>query len=349
MKRTLLIGFKSCIILFVLGFCSLQSFATHIVGGEVNYRCLGNDQYEISLVVFRDCDTGIPWFDDPASIGVFDAITNVFLFEERVSLDNSINDTLEIYLPDTCLIVPSTACIHTTTYIDTITLPFISSGYIIAYQRCCRNQDIVNIINPQDAGATYWSYISPTALQMCNNSAVFKEWPRVYLCSGVPISFDHSAIDIDGDSIVYELCTPFHGASDIVPRPQPPNAPPYTNISWLNPYGLNNMFGGADPLAIDPVTGLLTGTPQNMGVFLVGVCLNEYRNGILISSTHRDFQHIVGTCDRMTIAGFDTTGLSCNTDLIFPFTNTSQVVTGTYNWLFDTLSSTTIINPTLEK
>ena len=113
MKRTLLISFRIIIILFFLEFCSISAYATHIVGGEMNYRCLGNDLYEISLVVFRDCDTGIPWFDDPASIGVFDPITNDTLFEQRISLDNAINDTLDIYLPDTCLIVPSTACIHT--------------------------------------------------------------------------------------------------------------------------------------------------------------------------------------------------------------------------------------------
>jgi len=43
------------------------------VGGEINYRCLGNNQYEITLRVFRDCDTGVPWFDNPASVGVFNA------------------------------------------------------------------------------------------------------------------------------------------------------------------------------------------------------------------------------------------------------------------------------------
>jgi hypothetical protein len=46
-----------------------QAQATHMVGGEINYRCLGNNQYEIMVTVFRDCDTGVPWFDDPASIG----------------------------------------------------------------------------------------------------------------------------------------------------------------------------------------------------------------------------------------------------------------------------------------
>ena len=53
---------------FILISLSLQ--ATHIVGGEMNYRCLGDDQYEITLSVYRDCinagyDTE---FDDPAYI-----------------------------------------------------------------------------------------------------------------------------------------------------------------------------------------------------------------------------------------------------------------------------------------
>ncbi|BDS12475.1 T9SS type B sorting domain-containing protein [Aureispira anguillae] len=340
--------FQYIILLFAFLFLPLLANATHIVGGEMNYRCLGNDQYEISLTVFRDCDAGVPWFDDPASIGVYDGQTNAYLFQQLVYWDNAINDTLDIYLPDSCLIVPSNVCIHTTTYTDTITLPFRASGYTIAYQRCCRNYDIVNIVNAtgNEAGATYWTHISSAALQGCNNSAVFREWPRVYLCSGVPIVFDHSAIDVDGDSIVYELCNPSDGATAVSPRPQPPNNPPYGNVTWQAPYHLGNMFGGADPLVIDPVTGLLTGTPQNLGVFLVGVCLKEYRNGNLISITRRDFQHVVGTCDRQTTADFDTTGLHCNKNLTYPFDNNSQVVTGTYHWTFDTLGTSTAVNPT---
>lgn len=345
MKKALLHALQSILLFLILNACPQNLHATHIVGGEMNYRCLGNDQYEISLTVFRDCDTGVPWFDSPASIGVFDGQTNVYLFQQLVNLDSGINDTLDIYLPDSCLIVPSNVCIHTTTYTDTITLPFSLTGYTIAYQRCCRNQDIVNIIDPSSTGATYWTYISPAALQACNNSAVFNEWPRVYLCSGVPIAFDHSATDIDGDSIVYELCDPSDGATTGNPAPQPPNVPPYQDILWQAPYGLTNVLGGSDPLSIDPVTGLLTGTPQNLGVFLVGVCLKEYRNGNLISITRRDFQHVVGTCARQTVADFDTTGLQCNKNLTYPFDNNSQVVTGTYNWLFDTLGTTQVINP----
>ena len=47
--------------------------ATHIVGGELNYRCLSNNFYEISLTVFRDCQNGVPPFDALASVGVFDS------------------------------------------------------------------------------------------------------------------------------------------------------------------------------------------------------------------------------------------------------------------------------------
>ena len=69
-------------------FCSGASaanevHATHIVGGEIGYRCLGNDMYEIRLRVFRDCDTGVPWFDNPASVGVFDS-NDSLIFDLRV-------------------------------------------------------------------------------------------------------------------------------------------------------------------------------------------------------------------------------------------------------------------------
>src|SRR5687767_9460283 len=51
--------------------------ATHIVGGDLTYQCLGNNQYRIRLTVRRDCLLGAieAPFDNPASIGLFDPVT----------------------------------------------------------------------------------------------------------------------------------------------------------------------------------------------------------------------------------------------------------------------------------
>jgi len=130
---------KVAALLAVFTFCfSFSSKASHIVGGEIGYRCLGGGQYEITLNVYRDCfyaeeDTE---FDDPASVGIFNARTGMLLQEVR--MDFMQDDTLSGIFQDNCLIIPSDVCVHTSTYRDTVTLTTISDGYEIVYQRCCR-------------------------------------------------------------------------------------------------------------------------------------------------------------------------------------------------------------------
>jgi hypothetical protein len=41
----------------------------HIIGGDLEYRCLGNHQYEIRLTLRRDCFSSGAAFDDPAYVG----------------------------------------------------------------------------------------------------------------------------------------------------------------------------------------------------------------------------------------------------------------------------------------
>jgi gliding motility-associated-like protein len=296
---------------FMLSFSTIE--ATHIVGGEMNYTCLGNNEYEITLTLFRDCFYGNPnaWFDNPASIGVFD-VNNLLLEEIQIPL--IINDTLVPTLSGDCFVVPPDVCVHTTTYTAIVTLPPIIGGYQLAYQRCCRNQTIANIIDPLGTGATYGLTISEQALIECNTSPKFQQWPPLYICVNEPIVFDQSAIDVDGDSIVYTLCAPLKGADPNVPQPQPPNPPPYDPVDWVDPpYGVNNMLNGIPggaPLQIDSETGLLTGLPNTVGQFVVGICIEEYRDGLLISTTRRDFQYNVGVCGQW-VASFFTPEVQC--------------------------------------
>ncbi|PTM13328.1 MAG: hypothetical protein DA408_07420 [Bacteroidetes bacterium] len=342
--------FLSVIILFGACFWLLPNLhATHIVGGEMGYTCLGNNQYEIRLTIYRDCFFGNPdaYFDDPASIGIFD--NNNFLLQDiRINLMG--DDTLSPVLTDECLVIPPTVCVHTTTYRTVVELLPRPGGYQLAYQRCCRNQTIANIVDPLGTGATYGVVISERALEECNSSAEFLQWPPLYICANEPIFFDQSAIDADGDSVVYRLCTPLTGATPNIPRPQPPNNPPYAPIVWnAPPYGVDNMlngFTGGVPLRIDAQTGLLTGTPNTVGQFVVGICAEEYRNGELISTSRRDFQYNVGTCGQTTAAFFAPT-VQCD-GLEVQLLNQS-VGTGNFLWIFGDLAAplgtTTAANP----
>lgn len=315
--------------------CPAALRATHIVGGEINYTCLGGNEYEINLVIFRDCFFGNPlaWFDDPASIGIFDQNNQLV---EQLLLPLMNNDTLNPVLTGECFVVPPNVCVHTTTYSAIVVLPPIPGGYQLAYQRCCRNETIVNIVDPLSTGATYSVTISEAALAACNSSPKFKDWPPIYICVNEPIVFDQSAIDQDGDSIVYRLCTPLTGATPLNPRPQPPNNPPYAEVVWVDPpYNLANMLNGSPGgalLQINPQTGLLTGLPNTIGQFVVGICADEYRDGELIATSRRDFQYNVGLCGEAASA-FSAPEVQCGS-LTVNFENES-VGASNFVWLFN--------------
>ena len=303
--------------------------ATHIIGGEITYKCLGNDSFLINLTVFRDCYNGVPPFDPQASIGVFD---DNWGYLTQYLIPYTSDDTLDVTLNDPCLQVPPDVCVHRSSYSVVAYLPFRVGGYHLVYQRCCRNLLIQNIYDPEATGASFVAQITEASLLGCNNSAVFRQWPPVAICIHQPIDFDHGATDADGDSLVYRICTPNSGATVPDPMPQPPYAGPYAPVLWIDPpYGLGNVLGGT-PLTIDPNTGYLTGIPNKLGNFVVGICVEEYRNGVLISSTNRDFQYNVADCGIVS-AAISAPAFVCDT-LGVKFINQSGT-NGTYQWYFD--------------
>ncbi|MFM7015903.1 MAG: PKD domain-containing protein [Bacteroidota bacterium] len=304
--------------------------ATHIVGGELNYQYLGNNVYRIWLTVYRDCYNGVPPFDNPASVGVFDAGNNALVFERLLPRNPS--DTIPSTINSPCFIPPTNVCYERTTYSDTITLPPNSQGYILSYQRCCRNVTILNIIDPTWTGATYLAYIPPTSIFPINGNPKFNNWPPPFICAGIPFIFDNSATDPDGDSIAYEICAPYLGADTIDPMPQPPNPPPYSSVVWQPPYSASNILNGNPNLSIDVHSGLLTCTPNTLGQFVVGVCAKEFRNGVYVSTTKRDFQLNVVPCPSYVVAAIQNPIINCENYNV-SFQNYS-VNAGSYLWDF---------------
>jgi gliding motility-associated-like protein len=167
----------------------------------------------------------------------------------------------------------------------------------------------------------------------------------VAICVQQPIDFDHSATDPEGDSLVYRLCTPLNGPDSLAPQPIPPFKGPYPEVVWNDPpYNLANVLGGV-PLTIDPVTGFMTGVPNTIGNFVVGVCVDEYRNGDLLSTTRRDFQYNVADCGVPTAAFAEVKG-ACENEVV-KFSNQSNVpdVLWYFDWPNDLSLTSTVFSP----
>ena len=281
------------LLVFIFYLFSKQVHATHIVGGELTYEDLGNDQYAVSLIIYRDCLSAQADFDDPAAIGIFDVSGNLV---QNLDFDLDSVVTLQSTINSSCVTAPNDVCTEAGYYTEIVTLPPAVGGYTIAYQRCCRNAVVQNIVDPDDIGATYVATIPGSGSSPDNSSPFWNELPPLYVCVNLPFEFDHSAFDADGDSLVYSLCTPYEGATPNAPAPDPPGSPPYTNLTWLVPYSLLNMLGGSVPLTIDPETGEINATPNSVGTFVIGLCVQEYRNGVLLGETRRGVQISVVNC-----------------------------------------------------
>ena len=277
----------------LLLFCgSMQLTAAHLVGGELSYECLGGNSYRITLYVYRDCNCFFcAELDDPAKIFIYNSSNNL-VQSSNFSLDDVIE--LPIVTEGLCIEDAPDVCVERGYYTRVVTLPPSAGGYRIVYQRCCRNNTIVNIFNPGETGSTYTLDIPPSIGGCTNSSPVFNNYPPIVICANSPLVFDYSATDPDGDSLVYSICSPFEGGSVINSTPNPPTA--YNVVSWIAPYSISNQLGGSPPMSIDPVTGELTAFPTQIGQYVVGVCVSEYRNGVLLSTKMRDFQFNVANC-----------------------------------------------------
>lgn len=277
----------------VLSLLVIPLYATHIVGGSMTYRCLGGNFYEITLTVYTDCALGMADYDKPAWVGVFDG-NNQIVDTLFMAFSNKI-DTLE--QTDPCIESLTSICYRVSQYREIIELPFLPGGYTLAYQRCCRNSTIVNIVDPLNVGTTYFVEISEEALLECQSTPVFKNDPPIFICVDQLFEFDHSAFYFNGDSVSYELMTPFQGGISLMnPQPKPAFPPPYTEVQWKPPYGLTNMIDGNPVLNIDPVTGWLVVRPQTIGQYVVGVRVVEYKDGRVINTSFRTFQFNVVAC-----------------------------------------------------
>ncbi|MEX0965982.1 MAG: gliding motility-associated C-terminal domain-containing protein [Bacteroidia bacterium] len=296
------------IFLFLLSSQGIK--ASHIVGGDFSLQHQGGDQYLLTLKVFRDCQNGVPPFNEPLYVGMFEKGTNIMVKSYRFNNIKS-NDTL-IFVGDNCINIPD-GCTHIGLYQQVINLSpseFNSArGYYFSWERCCRNVIIKNIEigdDPQgEVGMAFYMEIPPLSIQ--NSTPVFNRDPLTLLCVGNPFTFNYNVTDADGDSLVYSLVEPLKGTLTQM-NPNDPNSPdypiinpgPYHKADWRKGYHLGFIIDGDPTLSIHPRTGELNITPTRQGVYVVSILVEEYRNGVKIGEVRRELQFTISTCNQNT-------------------------------------------------
>ena len=324
----------------------LYSYASHIIGGEFTYTYQGNNVYRITLSIYQDCLTGNPSAiqqDNPAKVTIFEGDGSIYLQDANLVAVSSA--LIPSNFSNSCITNVPNTCLRKTVFVKDYVLPNNTLGYRILYQRCCRNATILNIDNPGTTGASYYCDIPPLGTVGVNNSAIFKEDPPQIICLNVPFVYDHSATDVDGDSLSYNLCEAYIGGSQSNSSPMP-NSISLFPVNYSVPYTFDNPIQGNPGIQIDAVSGLMYFTPTIQGRYVVTVCCNEWRNGVIINTSKREFQFVITNCYKTTIANipqfstdFNTYIFTCKTKEI-NFKNTS--IGGlTYHWDFGVNNSLT--------
>ncbi len=268
-----------------------EARATHAMGGELTYKCLGNNKWEVTLNFYRDCNgvaaptncnNGLQFSVSSATCGA--SFTQCF--------DN--NPTVQIITPicpsetDRCVSANGTYGVEKYTYKKVVDLASYAScsadDWFFAWSLCCRNNAVTSLNNPGNRELYLDARLNKTT-GLCNNSPTFTNSPAAFYCIGQPISYNPGAVDADGDSLVYALI-PARGANGV-------NIPYNANYSAAQP--IRNS-GGANAVVLNPQTGTMTVTPSVIQVAVVTYQVKEYRNGVLVGTITRDVQFVIRAC-----------------------------------------------------
>lgn len=330
MKRLLILS------LFIFVFAQVAE-ARHIAGGEISYEYLGagsgtNLKYRITLKLYRDCLSDGAELDDRSFITIYPqnsqtAITNLSVDINRI-------EEISLSAPGPCIDNPPIVCYKIGYYIAEVELPISQNGYDVSFQRCCRIENITNVNNSGNTGATYTSKIPGTNIAPnapLNSSPTFNTQDTVIICEGNPFFYNFGAVDKEKDDLTYEFQEAYNGASSNTPLPPKADAPPYISLPYS--FGFTPFQPMGPGVTINPISGLVSGIAPNAGIYVITVAVVERRNGVIINKHRKDLHIKVAACS-IAAADLQPEYVTCDGfNLTFANRSSSSLIK-TYFWDF---------------
>lgn len=300
------------------------------MGGDLTYRHLHDSTYELTFLVYRDCNNGQAAIDPSITYWVYYKKTkNIFINNKTINLYQNRADTVYPEAPN--CVTPSGVCIQSGKYIDTVVLGSASDGYVVNWFRLARNYNITNLKNCVSStnntscttgscnnrnpfGMVWTAEVPPHKFK--NSSPQFLTVPVPYFCTGITNSFNHVVFDPDGDSLAYKLVTPLSpdNCAPIIPRPSstvsaPPYSETYDEVIYQSGFSVSKPFGSSSSaISINSTTGEMKANPKSAGNYVIAVKVEEYRvdpvtrKATYLGSVRRDLQFVAGNCPNVTNA-----------------------------------------------
>jgi len=265
---------KKILIIALLALASINSFASHIPGGNLTWTCTGNpNEYVVTMVMFVSCPSTLGTSYN-VSVTNTCGLQNPTLALAQVGVMQEVSQICPDDMWNSACATPAGTIpgVRMYTYEATVTLPGPCNTWDFAFDLCCRDA------NSNTAGGSgnnmYFHSGMNSATAPCDNSPYITAQPIPYVCAGVQQTYCPGAIDPDGDLLTYSLVNPL-GAGG-------------TPIAYNAPY---SSAGPLQNLVLDPVTGCITFNQPTTGNFVVTYLIEAWdANGNMTGFIYHDFQ-----------------------------------------------------------
>ena len=289
---------------------SLNSFSSHLMGGEITWECLksGPDvgKYIFTMKVYRDCSgITVSTFTQVIEVWNHPTITSIdvdFILQQDVSplCDPIASGNLQL----SCSNGDAGSVEEYIFQSQPVSLPGVppNTGWQFTWDNCCRNAAISNILTPSSAGftlrASMYPFIDPstgipTPADPCfDSSPEFKEQPKTILCTGFPFSYSHNAFDEELDDLIYSWGEPL---DDFLSTYNPPIDPPV--LTFNAPYTTSSPLPGNPTL--DQSTGEVSYNANISGNFVTCIKVQSWKCNQLVAEIYREVQVVLISCPNM--------------------------------------------------
>ena len=276
-KLQLITTFLVILLLFLF---STKSYAGHISSGEFTYVCVGNNQYNITLKLIRDCSQAAL----PNNINInftSDCGQNFSSSFSRIGASN-VNQYCSSFQNNTICNGGTLFGVQQHLFSATVTLPSCNK-WTMSYGVCCRLES-VNTVNAQGFHFFTSAEIN-NSVNACNNSPQFDSKLTEIYCVNHPIEYIPNGSDVDNHTLIYSFVGVRSSAND--------------TLNFQGGYNVNEPLTG---ITIDSLTGKLNFTPNMIGKFLLSVKVDEYdQNNNHLGFIIRDMYFDIFNCSNSPI------------------------------------------------